>query len=383
MAPMSLIPSDQTWALLAILLSAAAFGFWAEQHTRWGARVSGVIVAISATFVLSNLNLIPVAAPVYDMVWSYVVPLAIPLLLFKADLRRIVRDAGPTLIAFVCGAIGTVIGTLIAFALVPLPEDGWKLAGIFAATFIGGSLNYAGAAEALDLRSGDLLTAGVAADNLVMTLYFLVLFTLPSVALLRRFYPQRHVAVAGVASIGSADVSAIEPITMQSMMTSLAIAAVCCSVGYGLAAAVGWRGGGILVLTALAVVAATTLPERLGRLGGAQEIGTVMMQLFFATIGASANIAVVLRAGPSLFVFAAVILTVHLLFLLTSGALLKLDLAEMVVASNANAGGPTTAAAMATSRGWLDLVIPAILCGTLGYATATFIGVALGQWLAP
>ena len=64
-------------------------------------------------------------------------------------------------------------------------------------------------------------------------------------------------------------------------------------------------------------------------------------------------------------------------------ALLKLDLAEMVVASNANAGGPTTAAVMATARRWSDLVIPAILCGTLGYATATFIGVALGQWLAP
>ncbi len=77
------------------------------------------------------------------------------------------------------------------------------------------------------------------------------------------------------------------------------------------------------------------------------------------------------------------ILSVHLVFLLLAGAALKLDLAEIVVASNANAGGPTTAAAMATSRGWHGLVIPAILCGTLGYATATFLGVALGTWLGP
>ena len=44
-------------------------------------------------------------------------------------------------------------------------------------------------------------------------------------------------------------------------------------------------------------------------------------------------------------------------------------------------GGPTTAAAMAVARRWNTLIIPAILCGTLGYAIATFIGVAVGYWL--
>jgi uncharacterized membrane protein len=33
------------------------------------------------------------------------------------------------------------------------------------------------------------------------------------------------------------------------------------------------------------------------------------------------------------------------------------------------------------ARRWRALVIPAILCGTLGYATATFVGVAVGHLL--
>ena len=89
----------------------------------------------------------------------------------------------------------------------------------------------------------------------------------------------------------------------------------------------------------------------------------------------------VLRYGPVLFLFAALILAVHLTVVLLAGWLLRLDLAELVIASNANMGGPTTAAAMAVARRWETLVIPAVLCGTLGYAIATFIGVAVGHLL--
>lgn len=107
----SIDPND-TWALWAVLLGAAAFGLWAERM-RWGARISGAVVSMLATFSLSNLGLIPSAAPTYDLVWSYLVPLAIPLLLFQADLRRIITEAGPTLLAFIIGALGTLVGTRV------------------------------------------------------------------------------------------------------------------------------------------------------------------------------------------------------------------------------------------------------------------------------
>jgi uncharacterized membrane protein len=301
--------------------------------------------------------------------------------LFKADLRRIIKEAGPTLVAFVIGALGTVIGTIIAFYIVPLGIEGWKLAGIFCSTYVGGSMNFVASAEALQMNSGEILAAGVAADNLVMTVYFIILFALPSVKLLIKLFPTHHEDNKSEISSQPNEPESKDKMNLLDMSKALAISISVCAVGFALADIIAIKGIGILVITAIVVIVATVFPKQVGTIQGADKIGTLLMQVFFSAIGASANILVVLKVGPVLFVFAALILFVHLLFLLLAGKLFKLDLAEIVIASNANMGGPTTAAAMAVARKWNALVIPAVLCGTLGYAIATFIGVAIGYWL--
>ncbi len=372
-----LISENNHWVLWAILLIIATFGFWAER-TKWGSKLSGMMIALLSTFLLSNLSIIPSDAPTYDMVWSYLVPLAIPLLLFKANLRKIFRETGPTLIAFVMGGIGTIIGTIVAYQFIFLGDEGWKLAGIFCATYIGGTMNYMATAEVMQLKSGDLLTAGVAADNLVMTLYFFLLFTLPSINFIIKLFNKKQKKVW---TTFDELVETPSENSLFDLSKALAISFTICAIGFTIAELAGFKGGGVLILTALIVIIATIFPEKIGKIKGADTAGLLMMQIFFAAIGASANIKVVLEVGPVLFLFAGVILIIHLLFILTTGKILKLDLKEIIIASNANMGGPTTAAAMAASRKWNDLVLPAILCGTLGYSIATFIGAAVGYWL--
>ena len=377
----TLISPDATWALWAVLLGAAAVGFWSER-TRLGSAVSGAVITILTTFVLSNLRIIPAKSAVYDTVWDYFVPLAIPLLLFRADLKRIIRESGPTLVAFLIGAAGTIIGTWVAYPVVAAQAEGWKLAGIFCATYIGGSMNYMAVAETLHLRAGDLLAAGVAADNLAMTFYFLILFALPASVRLRKWYPERSVqrAVNDDEPVLAMGTDRVET-SMLRLALAVTLAAGVCAAGFGLANVLGWRGGGILILTAIIVGLASLFPRRLGAMHEGGLIGMFLMQIFFAAIGASASIRLVITSGPRLFLFALVILAVHLLVILLVGRLFRLDLREIVIASNANMGGPTTAAAMATARHWGDLVIPAILCGTFGYATATFVGTLVAYWL--
>ena len=66
---------------------------------------------------------------------------------------------------------------------------------------------------------------------------------------------------------------------------------------------------------------------------------------------------------------------------LTFGKIFGFTLEEIIIASNANIGGPTTAAAMAVSKGWTKLVGPAMLVGTLGYVLGTYAGLLVGSIL--
>lgn len=381
MVTLSIITPDQHWMLWASLIFAASFGIWAEQNTQWGSKLSAVVISILFTFLLSNFSIIPTSAPTYDIVWSYLVPLAVPLLLFKANLRRIIKEAGPTLIAFAIGSVGTVVGTILAFKTIPLGEEGWKLAGIFCSTYIGGSMNYVASSEALQLHSSDLLTAGVAADNLVMTLYFLLLFAIPSMRIFQKTFKNTHQEDALQLQNEETTVVEDDKPDLLDLGKALSIGFIVTAISFYLQNLIGIKGSAILIITLLVITVATLFPKPMNRIKGADMIGTFLMQIFFAAIGASANIFVVLKVGPVLFLFAGLILLVHLIFILFFGKLFKLDLAEIVIASNANMGGPTTAAAMAVGRKWKSLVIPAILCGTLGYAVATFIGVGVAYFL--
>jgi len=375
------ITAEQTWALWTVLLACAAFGLWAERTTL-GSKLSGAIITMLTAFALSNLSIIPSTAPSYEIVWSYLVPLAIPLLLVNADLRRIISESGPTMIAFIIGACGTVLGVLLAWSILPLGENHWQLAGVFTATYIGGSMNYIATAKAVGLTDSNLLTAGMAADNLMMIIYFLILFSLPSMYRLRSRYqerPDKHRLATEV--ILKKESQTGERINLPGITTALALSLLICTLGFMIEKRFAFQGSAILIITLMSLIMATLFRSLMNRLDGSLETGTLFMQIFFATIGASANIHTVIQAGPLLFGFAAIILLVHLVVLLTVGRFAKLSLPELVIASNANTGGPTTAAAMAAARRWHALMVPAILCGTLGYASGNFIGIAMANLL--
>ncbi|KON89933.1 hypothetical protein AF332_25985 [Sporosarcina globispora] len=76
----------------------ASASIYLEQLYSWAAEISGAFVALIGAIILSNTGIIPKASPVYDAVWTFIIPLAIPLLLFHVNIKRIWQESGRLLI---------------------------------------------------------------------------------------------------------------------------------------------------------------------------------------------------------------------------------------------------------------------------------------------
>jgi uncharacterized membrane protein len=378
----SLIAPDNSFAVWAALIAIAAFGFWCERYP-FGRKYSGVMLLISLAILLSNLRVIPTAAPAYDAVWEYIVPIAIPLLLFQADLRRIFTESGKTLVAFAIGSATVVAGVFTAVALIDIGAEENKLAGIFTGTYIGGSLNFAAIATATEFPDETLLSAAVAADNIITNLHILVIILLPGLAWVQRFFPaRRNLVTPAQVAANDEPVHRVQDLDVAGLVAAFALAFALAAAGAWIGSIIGRPQYAILATTLLAVLVAT-----FGRsfvrnsLSGFNEAGTALMFIFLATIGASADVWRLVETAPVLFLFALVVVSVHFVVLLVIGRLVRLDIAEICIASAVCVGGPASAPAIASAKGWHDLVVPGTLAGSFGYAIGSFIGISVWEWL--
>ncbi|MEK7266563.1 MAG: DUF819 family protein [Pseudomonadota bacterium] len=370
-----LIGPDDIFSLSAVMASLAWLGIWLD-GTWLGKRTSGVVWVIVIGTVLANTHVIPLKSSVYDFIGTYFVPLSIPLLLFKAELSRVIRDGGPVMLAFVVASVGVLAGAMIGYFLLDLGEIGPKVAGVFAAGWIGGSVNFVAVAKAVELTPEQFAIA-ISASAGVSIAALMVLLALPSLPFIRRFVPSRIIEETERAPAEIATELSLTTFRLTHVAGAIAASFIICAASAMIAEALKIDRYSIMIVTLLAIAAANAFPQSFKRLEGDFELGVYAMYLFFASIGASSDAVAFIEAAPVLLVYGLVILATFLVFVVVGAKVFKIDLAYAVVGAASAFVGAAPAAAVASAHGWKNLVTPGVMCGILGYVVATFIGVAV------
>ncbi|XAR71700.1 hypothetical protein NMG60_11018089 [Bertholletia excelsa] len=353
----TLVSPQDHWGIWTALFATGAFGLF---------MVSAALVSTLVGLGASNVGIVPCEAPAYSVVMEFLLPLTVRLLLFRADKRQVIRSTGTLLLAFLLGSVATMVGTIVAFLLVPvksLGQDSWKIAAVVMGSYTGG--------ESLGV-SPSVLAAGVAVDNVICAALFVLLFLLAST-----IPPEPPASTTAATNEESSSGNKLPPLQHAS---ALAAAFIVCKSGAWITKLSGFKGGHIPAITVIVIILATLLPKHFGYLAPAGEnIAMVLMQVFFAVVVASGSIWNVITMAPNIFIFAFVQVAVLLAVILGFGKLFCLDLKLLLLASNASIGGPTTACGMVMAKGWSSLVASGVLTGIFRVSIATFLGIDFGM----
>ena len=399
----TLISADNTWALLSIMCVSVAIAIWLEQKYAWAAKISGAILALILAISFTNLNIIPTNSPLYDdVVWGFAVPLAIPLLLLQCNIKKIWKETGRLLIIFLIGAVGSCIGAFIGYFLLKNNISELNgLAAMMTGSYIGGGINFTALADAFSV-SGTMISATTVADNLVTATSMFLLLSIPAVGFFRKHFKHPHIDEVESSTDGArAEIAAAaywskKEISLKDIAINFAYASIVVTISRLIAEALGnliptgnimlnicntFLGSQYIWITTISIIVSMAFEKQIEGISGYNEIGTYLIYLFFFVIGVPASIPMIITNAPLLFVFTLIIALTNMIFCFVFGKLLKFNLEDIVLASNANIGGPTTAVAMAISKGWTKLIGPIMLIGTLGYVIGTYFGIIVGGLL--
>jgi len=375
--------------VLAILCVVCAFWFYVQQVTEWKLfdYIPPLLFIYATPVILNNTGVIPATSLVYSGLSSYALPAFIVLMLIKVDVPAAVKVMGKGVLVMLMGTIGVVVGAVVSYALVHqwLSPDAWKGFGSLAGSWIGGTGNMAAATEML-ATPPEQFGLAVLADNVIYIVWLPILLASKNFA--DRFNAWTNVSEDRIRMMDSAAAELAQEEKAPLMRDYIYLVAIAISVTW-LATALAsiifatmmettpglqvvlsestWR---ILLITTISLGLSTT---PVSTLPNATAIGTAMIYVFVAGMGARASVAGFGQA-PAFLLGAFIWIFIHGAFCLLGAKLFRVDVHSAAIASAANIGAAASAPIVAAFHR-PSLVPVSILMALIGYA--------VGNYLAP
>jgi uncharacterized membrane protein len=370
------------YALMAVLMLVPVLFINLERWTKWKVfdYLPPVLWIFAFPIFLSAFRVIPTSSPTYTNFKAFAVPMFIILMLLDVDLRSTVKVAVRAVGVLVVGAIGVVIGGLVAFFFLrgELDSESWRGFGALAGSWIGGTGNLAAVAEAVDTPP-TMMGMVVIADTFIFILYFPVLFAAKRWAKgFSRFTrvtseeADRLDRAIGEIEEKPTSVNFVDVLTLFGV-GFLFIWLIGLLSGHlptieGVFSAKTWQ---ILILTTVALVLAAT-PLR--KIPGTHALSMALVYVYLSMIGAQADIHEAANA-PYFMLAGLVCIILHLALVVLAARIFRVDVHLAAIASVAAIGGAASAPVVAAYHR-KELIPVSILLALVGYALGNYLGLA-------
>lgn len=372
-----------TLLLSGFVLVFPALTLYSEKKYRIIQWIGAVVICYATGMLLGNLPFIHIQKDVLNTISEVSVSLAIPALLFAANLAGAWKYTRPALLSFSLCALAVSISAIGATFLLSEPMvDGWKISGMLIGVYTGGTPNMSAIGKALAVKDEIFILIN-SVDILLSGVYFIFLITIGQRAL-QLFLPKTKTEKRPETGSEEDDTFLKLPLQTQfknvgsSLLLSLSILAIAAAISF---AATGALAAPLVILVLTTLGLGASFIPRIRNMEGTYQTAHYLLLVFALSIGFLADFSQLIAASSAVFLYCTLVMVSSVLLHYLMAALLRIDADTVLITSTAAIFGPAFIGPVANSIRNRQIIVAGITTGMLGYAIGNYLGLAIAYLL--
>jgi uncharacterized membrane protein len=348
-------------------------------------KLGSVLIAYAIGLIIGNAGILPEGSKeIQDLLTMITIPLAIPLLLFSANIKAWFMMAGKTMLSMLAALVGVILVVSTGYLIFKGQgmKELWKISGMLVGVYSGGTPNLASLKMMLNVNP-DIYIITHTYDMVLSSIYLLFLITLGRTVFgrLLRPYPLRgDGSYLSMEQLNGKDPyqGIFKKSTVVPLMKALGISALIFATGGGVSLLVPDSAQMvvvILIITTLGIL--MSLVPSVNRIEKTFELGMYLILIFSLVVASMANVKEFTGAAPGLFLYITYVvfggLILHVLF----SRFLKVDSDTLMVTSTALICSPPFVPVIAGAIRNREIIVSGLTVGILGYAMGNYLGYAI------
>jgi len=345
-------------------------------------KIGSVILAYFIGIVFGSLELVPreEIAGVQDMLINLSVSLAIPLLLFSTDLKKVLKLARKTLISLVIALFSVVFVVFAGYLIFHVdghPEFE-KIAGLLVGVYTGGTPNLA----ALQLMLGldpEIYLAVHTYDMVISTLYLFFLMVLGKrlfSKILPAYKPQGKPLTEPLQNEEEEPMKGLfKRERRKPLFMALLLALVIFIVSAGIMSMAGEQqqmAVFILTLTTLSILA--SFNKKVRDTERTYDLGIYFILIFSIVVSSKVDPQALSNLNANIFLYVTFVVAGVLLLHVLISSLFRIDTDTVIITSTALVCSPPFVPVIAGSLRNREIIVPGITVGLIGYSIGNYLG---------
>ena len=363
--------------LVTFLLGFPLFILWAEGKSRVVRWISPIIICYLVGIVIGNIPVFNLNREVLEKTTMIAVVLAIPLLLFSANLLVMLKQVRPALFSYFLGISAVVSIAFLAYLIFgDRISEADTVSGMMIGVYTGGTQNMSAIGMARDVEE-EVFVILNSADILFSGIYFILLMTVAK-RILGIVLPSKNKIQIHESGQKNEQASSESNGRLIHVLTGLALAALLVGISIGVSFLIlGKMAEPIVILGITTLGIAASFVRKIRTLALTFSTANYLLFVFALAMGSMANFAELLEASSMLFWFCGFVVFGSVILHVLLAILFRVDRDTLIITSTAAIFGPAFIGPVANAIGNKGIIPIGIALGLIGYAIGNYLGLGL------